>query len=175
MPNRINQLLLKEYTKTFENGNDVVSFGYEGLNIEGTDALRTQLEERGYEMLFVKNRIAKIAFAEMGRGDVTSILSGQTAFATGEDPVALARFLVDFQKQHSELKIHGALVENTILNDDGVKDLSKSPTKDELKAKIVGQALGPGASVAGALVGPGSTIAGQIKSLIEKLEEGDAA
>lgn len=175
MPNRINTLLMKEYTSRFGNGHDIVSIGYEGLNIKNTDKLRNELAAKDISLLFVKNRIAQKAFEEMGRGDISPILEKQSAFAFGEDPVAIARFLVDFQKEHKEVKIHGALVENTVLNESGVVDLSKSPTKEELKAKIVGQALGPGSSVSGAMVGTGRTIAGQVKSLIEKLEKGDAA
>jgi large subunit ribosomal protein L10 len=176
MPNRINQLLHKEYTSAFQAKPDVISVGYEGLSVKGIDTLRNRLVELGYDMLFVKNNVLRIAFTDLGCKDLTPILTGQSALAFGgEDPVALARFLVGFQKEFKELKIHGALVEDTILDENGVKSLSKSPTKTELKSQIVGQILGPGGKVVAAALGPGSTIAGQLKSLIEKLEGGDAA
>lgn len=175
MPNRINLLLMKEYKERFGNGSAIVSIGYEGLDVENTNLLRGQLEEREVGLLFVKNRIVNLAFKEMDRPEVAPICKGQTAFAFGEDPVAIARFLVDFSKEHNELKLHGAYVEGTIIDDKGVIELSKSPTKEELKGQISGLALSPGARVSGALLGTARTIAGQVKGLIEKLEEGGEA
>ncbi len=176
MPNRINRLLLKEYLDEFREADSLISIGYEGLPALLTDKLRADLASRGIKLKFVKNRIAAIAFKELGHGDVKSICLGQTAFAVGgDDPVGLARFFVDFGKENKALKIHGALVEKTILDEAGVTALSQSPSKAELKAQLVGQALGPGGKVAGALMGPARKIAGQLKTLIEKLEKGTEA
>jgi large subunit ribosomal protein L10 len=174
MPNRVNQLLVKQYMKAFEDKSSLISIGYEGLSVESTNAMRNTMVERGYGLLFVKNRIANIAFKEMGRPDISAMCEGQTAFADSEDPVSLARFLVDFRKEHKEIKIHGALVENTVVNEAGVIDLSKSPTKAELKGMISGQALSPGAKVSGALLGAGAMLASQIKKLADG-ESGETA
>lgn len=175
MPNRVNQLLLKEYMTRFDGVENVVSVGYEGLPVSMQGKLRDELAAKDISLVFVKNRLVNIAFKEMGLPEVKDICSGQTAFAFGEDPVSVARFIVDFSKGNEEtFKIHGGMVESTILDAAGVKELSKSPTKEELKAKIVGQALGPGAELAGALKGPASTIAGQLKARIEELEKESA-
>ena len=176
MPNRVNQLLLKQYTDAYQSVGSFISVGYEGMNVKATNLLRTRLAERNVRLLFVKNRIVQRAFREMSRPDVAPICIGQSAFVDSEDPVGLARLLVDFQREHKELKIHGAVVEEQVLDEKGVLDLSRSPTKEELKGMIVSQALGPGGRVAGALLGPARTIAGQIKKLVEKLEgKGEAA
>ncbi|MHC4929673.1 MAG: 50S ribosomal protein L10, partial [Planctomycetota bacterium] len=65
----------------------------------------------------------------------------------------------------------GAYVDGTLMAGDGVKELSKMPTRVELQGQVVQLALTPGTNVAGALVGPGGVIAGCIESVIEKLEE----
>lgn len=174
MPNLVNQLLLKEYKERFEGVENVISVGYEGVDVAVQGKIRDDLAKKGVEFLFVKNRLVNIAFKELGLPEVLDICSGQTAFAFGEDPVAIARCLTDIAKSEENFKIHGAMVESTILDEAGVKVLSQSPTKEELKAKIVGQALGPGSKVAGALTGTASTIAGQIKARIEELEKESA-
>ena len=171
MPNLVNQLLLKEYKTRFEGVQNIVSVGYEGVDMMEQGVIRDELAGAEIEFLFVKNRVVNIAFKELGLPEVTSICDGQTAFAFGEDPVAIARMLCDKAKANPNIKIHGAVVEGTILDEAKVKDLSKSPTKEELKAKIVGQVLSPGSNIAGAVVGPASTIAGQIKARIEELEK----
>ncbi len=171
MPNLVNQLLLKEYKARFEGVQNLVSVGYEGVNMADQGKMRDELAEAGIEFLFVKNRVANIALKELGLPEVTSICSGQTAFAFGEDPVAIARLLCGKAKSDDNVKVHGAVVESTLLDAAGVLALSKSPTKEELKAQIVGQALAPASNLAGALTGPVSTIAGQIKARVEELEE----
>ena len=46
------------------------------------------------------------------------------------------------------------------------------PSRAELQAKIVGQALSPGANLAGQLKGPGGRILGAIEKLVEMKENG---
>lgn len=171
MPNRVNQLLVRDYKKRFEGVSNFVSVGYEGMNYADQGVMRTQIAEAGFSFFFIKNRLADLALRELGRPSVRGICNGQTALAYGEDPVAIARFFVDFKKKNEALKIHGAVVEDTILDEKAVVSLSKSPSKEELKGQIVGQVLSPGSKVAGALLGPAQTLAGQLKSRIETLEE----
>ncbi len=171
MPNLVNQLLLEEYKTRFDGVQNIVSIGYEGVNMLDQCKMRDELAEAGIQFLFVKNRVVNIALKELGLPEISSICAGQTAFAFGEDPVAIARMLCDKAKADKNIKIHGAMVEATILDEEDVKALSKSPTKEELKAQIVGQILSPASNLAGACIGPASTIAGQIKARIEELEE----
>lgn len=176
MPSLLNELLVKEYKDRFADSSNLISVGYERMNIKSTNALRAQLEERKTALRFVKNRLICIAFKELEKPDIKPLCIGQTALIeTGEDPVSMARFLVDFAKEHPELTFHGAIVENTVIDSKGVITLSKSPTKEELKGQISGQVLNPGATLSGALIGTGSLIASQIKSMIDKEEEGEAA
>lgn len=172
MPNKVNQLLLKEYRARFEGVQNLVAVGYEGMPVNVQNKMRNDLADKNAKFLFVKNRLVNIAFKEMGLPEVKDICKGQTAFVFGDDPVAIARFLVDMAKDaESKLVLHGGMVEGTLLNAKQVVELSKSPTKEELKSKIVGQALTPGSKLAGALTGPASKIAAQIQTLIEKLEK----
>lgn len=171
MPNRVNQLLVRDYKKRFDGVMNFVSVGYEGMNYADQGTMRNQIAAAGFDFFFVKNRLADLALRELGRPSVRGICSGQTAFAYGEDPVAIARFFVEFRKKNEALKIHGAVVEDTILDENAVVALSKSPSKEELKGQIAGQALSPGSKLAGALMGPARTIAGQLKARIEELEE----
>lgn len=175
MPNRINRLYLEEYKKAFGKVSSVISFGYPGLNVVNVGKLREELRKRNFKMMVIKNRIANRAFQELGRPSIASICKGQTALALSDDPVALSRFLLDYRNECKELHIYGALVENTLLDEKGVVDLSKSPTKAELQGMLVRQILGPASQVAGALLGPARTLAGQIRRRIETFEENAAS
>jgi large subunit ribosomal protein L10 len=85
--------------------------------------------------------------------------------------VDVAKEVVGWAKKIKAITPKGAYVDGMLMAGDGVKELSKMPTRVELQGQVVQLALTPGANVAGALLGPGGVIAGCIESVIEKLEE----
>ncbi len=174
MPNKINVLQVEQYKRLLKDAGFVIAVGYPKLNVAGIDELRGKLEEKGCKMLFVRNRLVNIAMKELGHGEVKGICKEQTAFVWGEDPVSVARFLVDFKKEHAELLIHGALLEKSLLGDKQVIDLSKSPTKEELKSIISGQILAMGGKLSAQLLAGGGAIVSQIDKIAEP-KEGEAA
>ncbi len=171
MPNRINVLQVEEYKKAFKDVDFIITVGFPKMNVQGIDELRTKLEAAGSKMLFVRNRLANIAMKELGHGEVKGICKEQTAFVWGEDPVSVARFLVDFKKEHAELVLHGALVEKSLLDSKQVIELSKSPTKDELKSIISGQIISMGGKLSAQLLAGGGMVASQIEKIAKKDEE----
>ena len=176
MPNLVNKLQVEAYKKTFRNVEFVISVGYPNMNVQGMDELRGKLAAIGGRMLFVRNRLADIAMKELGHGGIMDICKEQTAFVWGEDPVSVARFLVGFRKEHAELLLHGALVEKSLLDSAQVAELSKSPTREELKSIISGQILSVGARISAQLLSGGAKLASQIRKKAEgDSEEGAAA
>ncbi|MDR1534840.1 MAG: 50S ribosomal protein L10 [Planctomycetota bacterium] len=167
MPNRVNRLQVEAYKKRLGEAGFILAVGYPKLNVKGMDDLRGRLAGLGAKMLFVRNRLVNIALRELGQGEALGICQGQTAFVWGEDPVAMARFLVDFKKERPELQLHGALLENSLLDSAGVLELSKSPTKGELKSIISGQALSRGGNLSSCLLATGARLASQIKNRAE--------
>lgn len=174
MPNKVNQLQVAEYKKAFKSIGFVIAVGYPKLAVNGINELRGKLAGMGANMLFVRNRLAVIAMKELGHGDVKPICLEQTAFVWGEDPVSTARFLVDYRKEHAELRIHGGLLEKATLNSDQVVELSKSPTKEELKSIISGQILAMGGKLSAQMLAAGGLVASQIEKL-GKEKDGEAA
>jgi large subunit ribosomal protein L10 len=67
-------------------------------------------------------------------------LTGPTAVAFHEeDPVAPARVLIEFAKQHENLKIKAAVVDGQVMGSEAVKVLATLPGKAELRSSVVGQ------------------------------------
>lgn len=175
MPNRVNRLMLSEMQERYRDAEYLIAVGYEGLDVHETNAFRIELANKNFEMRFVKNRIARLAFDGLGINGVERILNGQVAFVQGEDPVAMARVVRDFAKVHKQLAFRGAVIEKTVLDEAAAAELADAASKEELQGRVVGAALSGGANLAGALVGPGRMLAGCVKSLIEKLEEKEDA
>ncbi len=174
MPNKVNQLQVAEYKKAFKSVGFVIAVGYPKMTVQSMNDLRGKLAGMGAKMLFVRNRLAAIAMKELGHGDVLPICKEQTAFIWGEDPVSTARFLVDFKKEHAEMLLHGALLEKEVLDSKQVVELSKSPTKEELKSIISGQILSLGGKLSAQMLAAGGLVASQIKKIGEG-EDGEAA
>jgi ribosomal protein L10 len=169
----VNQLQVAAYKKAFKEAGFLIAVGYPKLSVKGIDELRGKLAAFGGRMLFIRNRLAGIALRELGQDGVLAICKGQTAFVWGEDPVSTARFLVDFKREHAELQLHGALVEKAALDSLQVLELSKSPTKAELKSIISGQASSMGGRLSAQALSSGARLASQIKKKAEP--EGEVA
>ena len=62
-----------------------------------------------------------------------------------------------------------AVMDGERLDADGVKEVSKWPTREEQISMLVGQILGPGSTLSAAMLGPGKMLNSQLK----KISEGD--
>ena len=175
MPNRVNALLRKEFTEQYREKEYLVAVGFSGLSAEETCDLRTDLKGREMEMHVVKNRIARLAFCDLGVENIDLILTGETALVEGQDPVSTARALRDFAKEHKALQLRGAILEKQVLDAEQARSLADMKSREEMIGDIAGAALSGGANLAGALLGPARMVAGCVKSLIEKLESGEEA
>ncbi len=175
MPNRINRLMRQEMVDRYRDAEHLIAIGYEGLDVVRTDALRATLADRDLNMRLVKNRIAKLAFEEIGVPGVDRILEGQVAFVRGTDPVRMARTIRDFAREHHEVVFRGAVVERTVLDAEAARGLADAATKEELQGRISGAALGPGGRVGGALLGPAGTLAACIQGLVSMREKAEAS
>ncbi len=65
-------------------------------------------------------------------------------------------------------------MEGERLTSEQVEQVSKWPSREEQLSLLVGQILGPGATLAAQICGPGATLAGQVKQKGEG-EEGETA
>jgi large subunit ribosomal protein L10 len=73
-----------------------------------------------------------------------------------------------------DLELRGAVLDGELFTgEEGVKRLSKFPTRDEAIAQTVTIILTPGGKLVGAVKSPASNIAGILKTMQEKLESGE--
>ena len=64
------------------------------------------------------------------------------------NPVAAAKVLSSFAKDHDKLVILGGAMGKTSLDQNGVKALATMPSLDELRAKLVGLIQAPATKIA---------------------------
>jgi large subunit ribosomal protein L10 len=122
----------------------VVLADYRGLSVKDMQQLRRDLTAAGCEITIYKNRLTKIALADMDIAELDEFLIGPTAFAmTNGDPVALAKALIDFSKEHDALEVKVAYVDEALISAEDIKVLAALPSRDELIAKLMGTMLNP--------------------------------
>lgn len=169
----VKNLVQSEYEKKFDGVSEFIVLDTTGISGIDNNILRGELKSKGIHMAVVKNSLMRLALKKQGMEDACAIFeSGPCTVAYGGDSVVdVAKEIIDWTQKIKAIKPKAAYVDGTLMPGEGVKDLSKMPSRAELQGQVVQIFNSPGANVAGALVGPGSVIAGCVQSLIEKLEE----
>lgn len=120
---------------------------YQGLGVRAIQELRKQARENGTTVTVAKNRLVRVALKQNeSLKDVDSTaLNGQLLYAfNSEDEVAPAQLLHTFSKEHPEIKLAGAIdAEGSTLDEAQVNALAQLPSKDQLRAQLVGTLAGP--------------------------------
>ncbi|MDC0700681.1 50S ribosomal protein L10, partial [Blautia wexlerae] len=87
----------------------------------------------------VKNTLLKLALKEAGIEGLDSVLEGTTAIAiSNEDYVGSAKVLSDFAEKSKTFKIKAGFVDGNVIDEAGVKNLAKLPSKEVLIAQTLG-------------------------------------
>ena len=129
---------IAEISTQFEKSKAVMVTHYQGLTMVQLDELRGQMREHGIIFKITKNRITKLALEKTKCKDLSSLFTGPTAVAFGEDAIMSARILSKFAKDNDNLKLIGGIMDNEVLDQAGVQNVASLPTLDEARANIVG-------------------------------------
>jgi large subunit ribosomal protein L10 len=145
--------------QTFGQVNLVVVTQQLGLTVHESMTLRRKVREAGAGFKVTKNRLTRLALEGTKFQALQSLMTGPTALAFSEDPVAAAKVCVEFAKQNEKLTIIGGALGEQLLDVDGVQALAKLPSLDELRGSLVGLLQAPATKVAGVLQAPAGQLA----------------
>ena len=122
----------------------VVLTEYRGLTVQQLSELRKQLRAVSAEYKVVKNRLAKIAVSASELDVLTPQLTGPVALVVSkDDPVAVAKAVSTFARTNQAFTIKGGYVDGQLMAPDGVRALADLPSKEALRAQLVGAVSGP--------------------------------
>ncbi len=158
-----------EIKNRFTGSGAVIMADYRGLSVKEMQALRNDLRAVGCELKVYKNSLTEIAIRELALPNMDAFLAGPTAIVfAGEDPVAPAKALTAFAKKHKALEVKGGLVENQVVDADGVMAIATLPSREELIAKLLGTMLNPLTGFARVLNGPVEAFARTVSAVAEQ-------
>ncbi|WP_349687331.1 50S ribosomal protein L10 [Acidaminococcus sp. DS4831] len=142
----------------------VVLVDYCGLTVAEDTELRSKMREAGVKYMVAKNTFIRIAAQEAGIEGLDAYLEHNTAVAfSAEDPVAPAKILNDFSKDHKALEIKAGVLDGKVIGLDEVKAVAELPSREELLAKLVGSMQAP-------ISGLVNVLQGSIRNFVYTLE-----
>lgn len=125
---------------------------FSGLTVAQMTVFRATCREKSVDCRVVKNRLARIAADDADLSIMKEHLSGPTAIMFGpESQIDPAKIIVDFAKDNEAMEIKGGFLDGAYLDPNQVVALSKTPSKDELIAKMMGSINSPVGGLAGTL------------------------
>lgn len=143
-----------------------------GLTVAEMQSLRKQMRAAGASFKVAKNRLARLALAGTKFENITDLLKGPTGLAYSTDPVAAAKVCAKFAKDNAKLKIIGGNLDGVRMDAAGVETLSKLPSLNELRGKIVGLIQAPATKIAGIVAAPAAQLA---RVMSARAKQGEAA
>ena len=148
---------------------------YCGLTVAEDTELRSKMREAGVKYMVAKNTFIRIAAKEAGVEGLDSYLEHNTAVAfSAEDPVAPAKILNDFSKDHKAPEIKAGILDGKVIALDEVKALAELPSRDELLAKLVGSMQAPISGLVNVLQGTIRNFVYTLEAVRQKKEQESA-
>ncbi len=169
--------LLEQYKTYLAQSQGVVLITFQGLSVPEMQQLRKRLRENGAAFMVVKNTLLRIALQDQGYPlPETRVLEGPTAavFAL-EDPVAAAKTVVDYLKDHQEqVQIKAGYYYREVIPADEVVALAKLPSLPEARAQLLGMLMAPATQLVRLLQEPARQLAAVLQAYVEKQQGGEA-
>lgn len=175
MSKYVKNLVTRDISKRLEGVEDAVVVSTVGMDANTTVELRDELAEKDVQMMVVKNSLARRASEGTKLAPAFEGVSGPVAVCWGgTDFVSLVKTIVALDKDSEKydlFKAQGGAMDGEALDAEGLKAVSKWPSREEQISMLVGQVLAPGANLSGALLGPAKQLASQVKQIEEKASD----
>ena len=119
---------VKEYSESSES---LLVAHYTGMDCAALFSLRQECAKENIKVKVIKNKIAKIAFAETKFEPIIENLTGQLIyFFSMEDMVAAPRVIKKFTISNDNLKPAFAVLEGKLYDESKIEELASLPSKE---------------------------------------------
>jgi large subunit ribosomal protein L10 len=164
--------LIDELHKELAASPHAVLVDFRGLSVPAATEFRKRMRASGSRYRVIKNSLALRASKGTALERLEAKFEGTTGIAyTGDDPVALAKVLVEFAKDHPALSVKAGVVSGSqVLDAAGVKALSTMPGLAEMRARLLGLLQAPATQLVRLLATPATQLARVVQAHHDKLE-----
>ncbi|MDY3051624.1 MAG: 50S ribosomal protein L10 [Ndongobacter sp.] len=169
------QAVIEEIKARLQESQSAVIVEYRGLDVASVTELRNQFREAGVEYKVYKNTMVSLALQSLGYEGYEEYLTGPNAFVfSTQDMVSGPKIAQKFADSHAQLIIKAGMMDGQMMDAEGVKKLSKMPSKEVLLSMVLRGLQGPISGLANVCQG---TIRSAVYALnaIKEKKEGEAA
>lgn len=150
---------IESLKSVFADAGAVVVTHNKGLTVAEMEDLRGRLRKEGGAFKVVKNRLALKALGVEEGSAYHDLFKGPVGIAYAADPVTAAKVTAEFAKGNDKFAILGGFMGENVLDAKAVDALSKLPSLDQLRGKLIGLLQAPATKVAGVLQAPAGQLA----------------
>ncbi len=158
--------VVQDLTDRLQRSETLYVTDFTGIAVKPMTELRGKLRAAGVDYVVVKNTLALRALKEAKVTGLDELLRGPTGFVfAGADPVAAAKVLAAFQKEHETLTVKAGLVDGRQMTPKEIRRLATLPSRDELLAQMGGALQAPLQGFVGALTSMLYQFVGAVEAL----------
>lgn len=140
---------------------------YRGLTVAEITEMRQKLRESGADLIVAKNTLIRIAARETGHDNLVSLLEGPTALTIAYDDVAkVAKTLQNYLRSSQKITIRGGILGSSLLPADGLEQVTKLPSREQVLAQIVGGIQSPLTEVVSVINAPLTGVVGILNAVV---------
>lgn len=130
--------IAKELHEKFLRSKVIVVTDYKGLDVPTISDLRRKLRDVEVEYKVVKNSLLRRAAEKTDADLIKDRFTGPNAVALSyEDPVAPAKVLTKFSREHKKLEIKTGVMGGKVLDLKAIKALSALPSREALLGQLL--------------------------------------
>jgi large subunit ribosomal protein L10 len=142
------EAVLEDLRAEFAAAGGALFTDFRGVDVAGITELRAKLRGLRSRYVVAKRTLAERALAEVPAASRETLLAGATGIAfVGEEPVAVAKVLVDFKKDYESFVVKGGLLQGEFVDAEKVTRLAKTPPREVLLAMLFAAMKSPHASL----------------------------
>ncbi len=129
---------IQELKDAFLKSKNVLLGSFQGISVSQDTELRQKIRATQSRYKVVKNTLAKIAAKDTAAEPLIDKFQGTTsvAYNTG-DPVALAKVLTQYAKDHPVFTFKAGVVEGRVVSMQELSAIAELPSREELLSKLL--------------------------------------
>ena len=132
------QQIAEDLRDRFSKSAIIVLTDYKGLDVAAMNDLRRKLRAEKIEYQVVKNSILIRASADNDGDLIKDFFKGPSAVALSyDDPIAPAKVLAQFAKDHEKLEIKVGVMNGKVLDATAIKALAQLPAREVLLGQLL--------------------------------------
>ena len=137
------QAMVSEVAAKLKGAQVVLVAEYRGLDVERVTQLRSRARKSGLYLRVLKNTLARRAVQGTPFEKLSDKMVGPLMYGIAQDPVAGAKVVAEFAKEHEQFVIKGGAMPNAVMSVQDIKALATLPSREELLAKLLGTMQAP--------------------------------